>query len=120
MKNLRRGETLTSAGPYPERRFPRPARPSGRRHDQVRGLALALVLAALGSGAGQAATVTLQPGEDASKDVFVYAFSAPGTLGIPTPPNNTFVAASRGTGFCAVVDRPIGGFSFPKLAREEA
>ncbi len=51
-------------------------------------LTAAVILTAL-AGAGHATTLKLQPGEDTSKDVFVYAFSIPGTLGIPTPPNTS-------------------------------
>jgi hypothetical protein len=51
--------------------------------------AAALLVSAALTSAGHAASVTLQPGEDTSKDVFVYAFTIPGTLGIPTPPNSS-------------------------------
>lgn len=49
-------------------------------------LAFALALAAPAAGA---APITLQPDEAASKDVFVYAFEIPGTLGVPPSPNVT-------------------------------
>lgn len=50
--------------------------------------AIALVLVALvGAGQAGAASIRLQPDEAASKDVFVYSFAVPGTLGVPTAPN---------------------------------
>lgn len=58
-------------------------------------------------GAATAASITLTPDEDASKDVFVYAFSIPGTLGIPTPPNSSNFDTANVPASAAV---PFGAF----------
>jgi hypothetical protein len=71
------------------------------------GLAAAALLAVVSGGASHAMTMTLRPGEDTSKDVFVYAFSVPGTLGIPTPPNTSNLDTANVPATAAV---PFGSF----------
>jgi hypothetical protein len=53
------------------------------------GWTTALCALAIGLGTADAAPLRLQPGEAASKDVFVYQFDVPGVFGIPTPPRTT-------------------------------
>jgi hypothetical protein len=72
---------------------------------RIGGLAAIAVLTAL--VASPAASLTLTPGEDTSKDVFVYSFSIPGTLGIPTPPNVTNLDTANVPPTAAV---PFGAF----------
>ena len=49
----------------------------------------ALLAISLTGSAYANTTLTLQPDEASSKDVIVYEFAVPGTLGIPTPPRTT-------------------------------
>jgi hypothetical protein len=47
------------------------------------------MLASAAMAAQAATTITLQPDESSSKDVFLYEFDVPGVFGIPTPPRAT-------------------------------
>lgn len=73
---------------------------------RITGLAAALLLSTA-AFAANAETITLQPDEDASKDVFVYAFSIPGTLGIPSAPNVSNLDTANIPASAAV---PFGAF----------
>lgn len=68
----------------------------------------AMAIIAVAPLATQAETIKIQPDEADSKDVFVYEFAVPGTLGIPTPPNTSNfdsenIPASSAVGFGGVL-----------------
>lgn len=60
--------------------------------------------------AAQAATtITLQPDEHSSKDVFLYQFDVPGVFGIPTPPRTTNLDTTT-LGMISPPPVPFGNF----------
>jgi hypothetical protein len=71
--------------------------------------AAAGLLASTAMAAQAATTITLQPDERSSKDVFLYGFDVPGVFGIPTPPRSTNLDTAT-LGMISPPPVPFGNF----------
>jgi len=76
-------------------------------HTLLKAAGGALAFTALAAQA--ATTITLQPDEHSSKDVFLYQFDVPGVFGIPTPPRSTNLDTAT-LGMISPPPVPFGNF----------
>lgn len=70
----------------------------------------ALALSTTLSTAAHASTITLQPGEATSQDVFIYEFGVPGAFGIPTAARSTNLDTATLSALNPLPAVPFGNF----------